>query len=73
MSNSKSSHLKMRLSKDGRFVILSLTIMGFAEDLKELLDGKRKTIKVKVLPPKPVNQEKTRRSKYNFSYINDEA
>jgi len=47
--------------------------MGFAEDLKELLDGKRKTIKVKVLPPKPVNQEKTRRSKYDFSYINDEA
>ena len=55
-----SAKIRMRMTRDGRFVVMSLSLMAFTEDLRELLEGKRKTIKFKVLPPPlshPQNQQ----------------
>jgi len=43
--------IRMRLSKDGRFVLISVNLIAFAEDVKALVDGKRKSVRFRVLPP----------------------
>lgn len=44
--------IRMRLSRDGRFVLISVNMLAFAEDVKALLDGKRKSVRFRVLPPR---------------------
>lgn len=44
--------VRMRLSRDGRFVLISVNMLAFAEDVKALLDGKRKSVRFRVLPPR---------------------
>jgi len=36
----------MRLSRDGRFVLISVNLIAFADD------GKRRTVRFKILPPR---------------------
>ena len=47
----KEGVIMLSLSKNGRFAIISLRLLAFTEDLKELLEGKRKTVRFRVLPP----------------------
>lgn len=64
MAEKKSTRIKMKISKNKKFVVSTFTIMGFAQDLKELLEGKRKTIKMKVYPYKakrPMKKKSDRR------------
>ena len=42
----------MRLSRDGRFVLISVNLIAFAEDVKKMLDGERRTVKFRMLPPR---------------------
>ena len=44
--------IRMRLSRDGRFVLISVNLIAFAEDVKKMLDGKRRTVKFRILPPR---------------------
>ncbi len=44
--------IRMRLSRDGRFVLISINMLAFAEDVKALLEGKRKSVRFRVLPPR---------------------
>jgi len=44
--------IRMRLSRDGRFVLISVNLIAFAEDVKRMLDGKRRTVKFRILPPR---------------------
>lgn len=49
--------IKMRKSKDGRFVLVSMNLIAFSEDVKQMLGGDRQNVRFKVLPPKPVQQQ----------------
>ena len=42
----------MRLSWDGRFVLISVNLIAFADDVKRMLDGERRTVRFKILPPR---------------------
>ena len=44
--------IRMRLSRDGRFVLISVNLIAFAEDVKRMLDGKRRTVRFRILPPR---------------------
>jgi hypothetical protein len=44
--------IRMKLSRDGRFVLISVDMLAFAEDVKQMLDGKRRSVRFRVLPPK---------------------
>ena len=48
--------IKMRKSRDGRFVLISVDLIAFTDDVKEMLYGDRETVRFKVLPPKPLLQ-----------------
>lgn len=43
--------IRMRLSKDGRFVLVTINMIAFAEDVKALLERKRKSVRFRILPP----------------------
>jgi len=49
--------IRMRKSKDGRFVLISINLIAFTEDVKQMLDGERENVRFKVLPPMPVQQQ----------------
>jgi hypothetical protein len=42
--------IRMNLSKDGRFVLISINLIAFAEDVKRMLEGKRRTVRFRILP-----------------------
>ncbi|MEM2687863.1 MAG: hypothetical protein QW796_05905 [Thermoproteota archaeon] len=44
--------VRMRLSRDGRFVLISIDMLAFSEDVKALLEGKRKSVRFRLLPPR---------------------
>jgi hypothetical protein len=49
--------IRMRKSKDGRFVLISMNLIAFTEDVKQMLYGERQNVRFKVLPPKPIQQQ----------------
>lgn len=44
--------IRMKLSRDGRFVLISVDLLAFAEDVKQMLEGKRRSVRFRVLPPR---------------------
>lgn len=40
----------MRLSRDGRYALLSINLLAFKEDIKSLISGKKKIVRFRVLP-----------------------
>lgn len=44
--------IRMRVSEHGRFVLIDVRLLAFMDDVKELVEGKRKTVRFRVLPPK---------------------
>ena len=44
--------IRMRLSRDGRFVLISINLIAFTDDVKRMLDGERRTVRFRVLPPR---------------------
>ena len=44
--------IRMKLSKDGRFVLISINLLAFAEDVKQMLEGRRYSVRFRVLPPR---------------------
>jgi len=49
--------IKMRKSRDGRFVLISINLIAFTDDVKQMLEGERENVRFKVLPPKPIPQQ----------------
>jgi hypothetical protein len=41
--------IRMRLSRDGRFVLISMDLLAFAEDVKALMEGKRGSVRFRIL------------------------
>lgn len=44
--------ITMRLSRDGRFILMPVTLIAFTSDVKQMLEGKRKSVRFRVLPPR---------------------
>jgi hypothetical protein len=44
--------IRMKMSRDGRFVLISINLLAFAEDVKQMLEGKRRSVRFRVLPPR---------------------
>jgi len=40
--------IRMRLSKDGRFVLISVNLIAFTSDVKQMLEGKRRTVRFRI-------------------------
>ena len=49
----KEGDIRLRRSKDGRFVIVSMTLIANSEDIKQLLEGSKSSVRFRVLPPRP--------------------
>jgi hypothetical protein len=43
--------VRMRKSKDEKRVIMTVSYVGFAQDLKEFLGGQRNSFRLKLMPP----------------------
>lgn len=48
----KEGQIRLRLSKDGRFAIININLLAFREDIQALLEGRRKSVRFRILPPK---------------------
>ncbi|MEM1545186.1 MAG: hypothetical protein QXY40_01655 [Candidatus Methanomethylicia archaeon] len=44
--------IRMNLSKDGRFALIRMNLIANVNDIIELLEGTRKTVKFRILPPR---------------------
>ena len=51
--------IKMRKSQNGRFVLISMNLIAFTEDARQMLDGERQNVRFKVLPPIQVQPPST--------------
>jgi hypothetical protein len=49
----REGDIRLRRSKDGRFVIVSMTLIANTEDIKQLLAGSKTSVRFRVLPPRP--------------------
>jgi hypothetical protein len=49
----REGDIRLRRSKDGRFVIVSMTLIANTEDVRQLLDGSKASVRLRVLPPRP--------------------
>jgi len=46
----KEGTIRMTLSRDGRFVLINVSLLAFSEDVKQLLEGRRRSVRFRVLP-----------------------
>lgn len=44
--------IRMNLSKDGRFALIRMNLIANVNDIIELLEGTRKTVRFRILPPR---------------------
>jgi len=49
--------IRLRRSRDGRFVLISMNLIAFSEDVKQLLAGEKNSVRFRVLPPRPRPQQ----------------
>jgi hypothetical protein len=49
--------IRLRRSRDGRFVLISMNLIAFSEDVKQLLAGEKNSVRFRVLPPRPPPQQ----------------
>ncbi|MCQ5377241.1 MAG: hypothetical protein NO516_04225 [Candidatus Methanomethylicia archaeon] len=49
----KEGEIRLRRSRDGRFVLVSMNLIAFASDVQDLLSGAKTSVKFRVLPPRP--------------------
>jgi sugar-specific transcriptional regulator TrmB len=46
----QEGRIVMRLSKDKRYALLTINLLAFKEDIEDLISGKRRTVRFRVLP-----------------------
>lgn len=49
--------IRMRLSKDGRYALIRMDLIANVSDIIELLEGSRKTVRFRILPPRKLKLE----------------
>jgi len=55
--------VKMRRTSTGKYVVITVSYVGFTQDLQEFVDGKRNSFRLKLLPPyDPAKVKKTTKS-----------
>lgn len=54
----KEGDIRLRRSKDGRFVIVSMTLIANTQELEQLLSGERSSVRFRILPPRPPPQNR---------------
>jgi len=53
----REGEIRLRRSRDGRFVLISMNLIAFSEDVQQLLAGKKDSVRFRVLPPRPRPQQ----------------
>lgn len=56
----KEGEIRLRRSRDGRFVLISMNMIAFATDVEDLITGRKDSVKFRLLPPRPPQQQPTR-------------
>jgi len=49
----REGDIRLRKSKDGRFVIISITLIADTQDVEQLISGALPSVKFRILPPRP--------------------
>lgn len=52
----KEGEIRLRRSKDGRFVLINVNLIAFASDVEDLIKGTKTSVKFRVLPPPTFRQ-----------------
>jgi len=53
----REGEIRLRRSRDGRFVLISMNLIAFSEDVRQLLAGEKDSVRFRVLPPRPRPQQ----------------
>jgi hypothetical protein len=48
--------IRLRRSRDGRFVLISMNLIAFSKDVDDLMAGTKNSVKFRILPPRPRTQ-----------------
>jgi hypothetical protein len=48
--------IRLRRSRDGRFVLISMNMIAFSKDVEDLMAGTKNSVKFRILPPRPRTQ-----------------
>ena len=54
----REGDIRLRRSKDGRFVIISMTLIANTQEIEQLLGGARTSVRFRILPPRPPPQNR---------------
>ncbi len=49
----KEGTITLGKSRDGRYVLMSINLLAFTEDLQKLISGQTSRVRFRVLPPRP--------------------
>ncbi len=49
----KEGEIRLRRSRDGRFVLMNISLIAFTTDIEDLISGRKDSVKFRVLPPRP--------------------
>ncbi|MBC7120786.1 MAG: hypothetical protein H5T33_04300 [Candidatus Methanosuratus sp.] len=52
----KEGEIRLRRSKDGRFVLININLIAFTSDVEDLVKGTKMSVKFRVLPPPTFRQ-----------------
>lgn len=52
----REGEIRLRRSKDGRFVLININLIAFASDVEDLIKGTKTSVKFRVLPPPTFRQ-----------------
>ncbi|MDI9643913.1 MAG: hypothetical protein QFX35_01690 [Candidatus Verstraetearchaeota archaeon] len=52
----KEGEIRLRRSRDGRFVLISINLIAFSSDVEDLLKGTKSSVRFRVLPPPTFRQ-----------------
>jgi hypothetical protein len=55
----KEGDIRLRRSKDGRFVIMNITLIANSQELQQLISGETTSVRFRILPPRPPPQNST--------------
>jgi len=57
----REGEIRLRRSRDGRFVLMSMNLIAFTTDVEDLISGKKDSVKFRLLPPRPPPQQQNTR------------
>lgn len=52
----KEGEIRLRRSRDGRFVLININLIAFSSDVEDLVKGTKSSVKFRVLPPPTYRQ-----------------